>query len=145
MSLKKPDPDLQALLDKLTALDEQYPYSSLLINVPSSEETEKLFTELCLRALHGNESYASTHIKEAIKGKPGLLSCFLGYMYTATEKIRETRDIYWLEVGLGASILQDGYPDWRDYILAMAELYVTAEQCGLDPDPTFKLIGYDEE
>ncbi|GAP21443.1 hypothetical protein [Leptolinea tardivitalis] len=140
-----PTPELQSLIEKLLSLEEQYPYSSLLIPVPSTEDADKLFTELCERALFNNSTYDSTFIKEAIKDKKGLAGCFLGYMSKAADRLRETRDIRWLHIGLGASILEDGYPDWRDYILAMADLYVTAEEAGLDPKPAFKLIGYDDE
>ncbi len=83
--------------------------------------------------------------KASLERKTGLASSFLGFMYTAADKLRETKDIRWLRVGLGASILQDGYPDWRDYILALANLYVTAEEVGLDPVPTFSLIKYGED
>jgi hypothetical protein len=143
--MNEPDPRLPPLLEKLKTLEGDYPYSALLINVPGGEDSGKLFQELCELALHDPSGRERLLIKKAIDGKQGLLSCFLGYMYTAAEKMRETRDIHWLEIGLGAYILQDGYPDWRDTILAQAELYVTAEEVGLDPHPAFALIGYDEK
>ncbi len=145
MPLPAPDPSLQPLLDQLKSLVGDYPYSTLLINVPSSIDTQDLFSELCLRALREPKPHDRLWILETLKGKTGLSSAFLGYMYTAADKLRETKDIRWLEVGLGASILQDGYPDWRDYILALANLYVTAEEAGLDPRPAFTLIGYGKD
>lgn len=145
MPLPAPDPSLQPLLERLKSLQEDYPYSTLLINVPSSTDTEGLFHELCLRALREPKPYDRYWILETLKGKPGLASAFLGFMYTSADKLRETKDAQWLEVGLGASILQEGYLDWRDYILALANLYVTAEEVGLDPRPAFTLIGYGKD
>ncbi len=145
MSLPGPDPSLQSLLDQLRSLEGDFPYSTLLINVPSSSNTEDLFRELCLRALREPAPYDRYWILITLKEKTGLASAFLGYMYTAADRLRETRDVQWLEVGLGASILQEGYPDWRDYILALANLYVTAEEAGINPDPAFALIGYNEK
>ena len=140
--MNEPDPSLRRLLDQLIALEKEYPYSSLLINMPESHKTEQLFHDLCERAILNPSNQDGHFIHEAIKDSKGLLSCFLGYIYTAAEKLRETKDIHWLRIGLGASILQDGYPDYRDYLLAMAELYITAEEAGLDPRPAFELIGY---
>jgi hypothetical protein len=145
MPLPPPDPQLQSLLDKLYLLADIYSYSPLLINIPESDESQGLFRELCLRALNGPGNYNCIWIKETIKDKQGIVSAFLGYVYTAADKLRETKDIGWLEIGAGATMLASGYPDWRDYILAVAEVYVTAEECGLDPDPVFALAGYSEE
>jgi hypothetical protein len=140
--MKELDPSIRRLLDQVCALEKEYPYSSLLINIPESPKTEQLFHDLCERAILDDTGQERYWMHEAIKDKKGLLSCFLGYIYTAADKLRETKDLHWLHVGLGASILQDGYPDRRDYLLAMAELYITAEEAGLDPRPAFELIGY---
>lgn len=145
MPIPPPDPSAQELLDRLNALADQYSYSPLLINVPSSEEIEELFKKLCLRTLNEPATYDRYWITDAVEGKAGLVSAFLGFVYTAADKLRETKELEWLEVGAGAVILQNDYPDWRDSILAVAELYVTAEECGMDPDPVFAKAGYKEE
>jgi len=145
MPIPPPDPQLQSLLDKLYLLADIYSYSPLLINIPESGGSQELFRELCLRALKGPGEYDRRWITETIEDKKGIVSAFLGYVYTAADKLRETKDIYWLEVGAGATILANDYPDWRDYILAVAEVYVTAEECGLDPDLVFAKAGYKKE
>jgi hypothetical protein len=145
MPIPSPDAQLQSLLDKLYLLADIYSYSPLLINIPESESSQELFREVCHHALVCTGDYDRYWISETIKGKKGIVSAFLGYVYTAADKLRETKDPYWLEVGAGASIFGRDIPDWRDYILAVAELYVTAEECGLDPDPVFAKVGYEEE
>ncbi len=142
--MSRTDPELASLLDRLTALNNRFPYSSLQINPPNDAETTDLFAALCHRALENKDGKEHALILESIKGNKGLASAFLGFIYTAAEKLRQTGDIRWLEIGLGASILQAEYPDERDYLLAMAELYVAAEESGLDPRPFFALVGYDE-
>ncbi|BCY17442.1 hypothetical protein hrd7_12910 [Leptolinea sp. HRD-7] len=145
MPIPPPDSQFQTLLDKLFLLADIYSYSPLLINIPKSGESQALFRELCLRAINGPGEYDVYWIKETIKDKKGIVSAFLGYVYTAANKLRETKDIIWLEIGAGATMLAADYPDWRDYILAVAELYVTAEECGFDPDLVFAKAGYKEE
>ena len=145
MPIPPPDPQLQTLLDKLYLLADIYSYSPLLINIPESGGSQELFRELCHRALICTGDYDRYWISETIKDKKGIVSAFMGYVYTAAEKLRETKDIRWLEIGAGATLLAGDYPDWRDYILAVAEVYVTAEECGLDPDPVFAKAGYSEE
>lgn len=145
MPIPPPDPQLQTLLDKLYLLADIYSYSPLLINIPESGGSQQLFHDLCLRAMNGPGNYDNYWISETIKDKQGIVSAFLGYVYTAAEKLRESKDAHWLEVGAGATMLARDYPDWRDYILGVAELYVTAEECGLDPDPVFAKAGYNEE
>ncbi len=145
MPIPPPDPHLQSLLDKLYLLADIYSYSPLLINIPESGGSQELFRELSLRALKEPGENDRRWITETIEDKKGIVSAFLGYVYTAADKLRETKDVCWLEVGAGATILANDYPDWRDYILAVAEVYVTAEECGLDPDPVFALAGYKEE
>lgn len=139
------DSELLSLLDRLTVLNNRFSYSSLQINPPNDAETIDLFAALCHRALENKDGKERIVIQEAIKGNKGLASAFLGFIYTAADKLRETGDIRWLKIGLGASILQAEYPDERDYLLAMAELYVTAEEAGLDSRPYFALVGYDEK
>lgn len=139
-----PDPEFVTLLDRLNALNNRFSYSSLQIYSPNDAETIDLFAALCDRAMENINGKERALIQKAIKGNKGLASAFLGFIYTAVDKLRETGDVRWLKVGLGASILQADYPDERDYLLAMAELYVTAEEAGLDPGPFFALVGYNE-
>ncbi len=143
--MSQPDPELKSLLERLSALQNRFQYSPLVIPAPESGETEEVFAALCERALENKTGLDRDLILEDIKGEKGLASAFLGFIYTAAERLRQTGDFRWLEIGLGASILQREYPDYRDYLLAMAELYVTAEEAGLDPKPSFARIGYDDK
>ena len=71
----------------------------------------------------------------------GILNHLLGYVRQAAERLRARGEASWLRIGLAAAAMQQGGYDPRDVLLAQAELYVTAEEVGLDPRPAVEAIG----
>jgi hypothetical protein len=79
-------------------------------------------------------------IRAAVSDKNGLLSALLSYVYRAAEQIQSPADREWLRRGLAAASIENCRKDYRDVLLALAELYVSAEQAGLNPRPDFKAV-----
>jgi len=48
--------------------------------------------------------------------------------------VRETGDRGWVAGGFAASSLRGGSAPDRDYLLALADLYVSGEEAGFDPE-----------
>jgi len=131
MASHNTDKTLDDLKDRLKAIEAQCPSSSLVIYAPKDEH-EPFFDDLCQIYLEASarERWA---IRCAVAGKKGVLNCLLGHVYKSAERVRATRDKQWLQIGLAAAAIQQGGYDQRDFLLALAELYVTAEEVGLDP------------
>lgn len=127
------------LHSQLKTIEEQSPYSPLVIYGPS-EEHEPFYTNLC--QIYLDAPYQQrTLIRDAVSDKKGILNRLLGFVYESVEHIRATKDNYWLRIGLAAAAIQNGRLDYRDFLLALAELYVAAEEVGIDPKPEFEAAG----
>lgn len=131
--------DLDNLLDQLEVIEGQCSSSSLVIYAPKDEH-EWFFNSLCRIYLDAS-CRERRSIRSAVTGKKGVLNCLLGYVYESAEQVRVTRDKRWLQIGLAAAVIQQGGYDQRDYLLALAELYVTAEEVGLEPQLEVEAIG----
>jgi len=130
---------LSCLMDRLEAVGEQCPSSTLAI-YPPMEEHEQFFNDLC--RIYVDASHQERRlIRDAVADKEGILNCLLGYVYESARQVRVTRDRSWLRIGLAAAAIQVGGYDYRDFLLALAELYVTAEEVGIDPEPEFEAMG----
>lgn len=79
-------------------------------------------------------------IRTAVKDKSGLSSGLLGYVYQAAERLRSGQGLDWLRWGLAAISIEDCSRDARDVMLALAELYVAAEEAGIRPQPHFTAV-----
>jgi hypothetical protein len=142
MSVRSSNVSLNDLLDQLKAIEDQCPSSSLIIYTPAQEH-EQIFAGLCQAYLEG--SYRERQaIRDAVANKKEVLNCFLGYLHQSAERVRETRDLRWLRIGLAAAaIQQNNYAYFYDFLLALAKLYVSAEEAGIDPKPEFEAMGSD--
>ena len=139
MSSSHTNANLDHLRDQLKAIEGQYPSSALVIYTPMQEH-KQFFEDLC--RIYLDASCQERHlIRDALAGKKGVLNCLLGYVYESAEQVRATRNRRWLQIGLAAAAIQEGSYDYRDFLLALAELYVTAEEVGIDPKPEFEAIG----
>lgn len=69
-------------------------------------------------------------IRSAFKNKNGLLSALIGYAYISADKLRKTADKKWLNAGLASVSIENCRRDYRDMLLALAELYIVAEDVG---------------
>lgn len=131
--------NLNDLQDQLKAIEEQCSSSSLVIYAPK-DEREQFFNNLC--RIYLDASYQERRsIRSAVTDKNGVLNCLLGYVYKSAEQVRAIGNKHWLQIGLAAAAIQQGGYDQRDYLLALAELYVTAEEVGLDPKFEVEAMG----
>lgn len=131
--------NLNDIKNQLEAIEKQCHSSSLVIYVPMQEH-EQFFNDLCQIYLDA-PSRERWLIRDAVADKKGILNCLLGYVYESAKRVRATRNRRWLRIGLAAAAIQQGGYDPRDFLLALAELYVTAEEVGIDPKPEFEALG----
>jgi DNA-binding SARP family transcriptional activator len=103
------------------------------------EETYTLLDELGPAYLVASAEERTT-LRKAFSDKNGLLSALLGYGYRCAEKVRHDADEDWLLRGLSAVSLENCSKDYRDVLLLLAELYVAAEEAGIDPKPAFRRV-----
>jgi len=131
--------NLNDIRDQLEAIEKQCPSSSLVIYAPMQEH-KQFFNDLC--QIYLDAPYRERWlIRDAVADKKGVLNCLLGHVYESAKQVRATRNRRWLQIGLAAASIQKGGYDYRDFLLALAELYVTAEEVGIDPKPEFEAIG----
>lgn len=62
----------------------------------------------------------------------------LGYVFDAAKELLLTRNVKWLERGLVAASLENSGRDYRDTYRSVDELYKTAKDVGIDPNPYFQ-------
>ncbi|MBN1995002.1 MAG: hypothetical protein JW953_20070 [Anaerolineae bacterium] len=103
------------------------------------QEMYALLDELCPAYLEATPAEREK-IRAAASDKDGLLSALLGYVYKSARQIRCPADREWLRRGLAAVSIENCRKDYRDVLLALAELYVLAEAAGLNPKPDFRAI-----
>ena len=125
--------------DQLEAIEKRYTSSSLVIYMPLQEH-KKFFNDLCQIYLDATDRERWL-IRDAVADKKGVLNCLLGHVYESAKQVLATRNKHWLQIGLAAASIQKGGYDYRDFLLALTELYVTAKEVGIDPKPEFKAIG----
>ena len=98
-----------------------------------------LFDQLCPYYLEAMPQ-ERTEIRAAASDKAGVLSALLGYVYTSASRLQSSADREWLRKGLAAASIENCSVDYRDVLLALAELYVAAEKVGIDPKPHFAAV-----
>ena len=64
----------------------------------------------------------------------------LGYANRAAKRIQSPEDEEWLLRGLAAISIENCARDYRDVLLALAELYVMAEEAGIKPGSDFRAV-----
>ena len=69
------------------------------------------------------------------------MNSLLGYIYDCADQLRKTRNKVWLDIGLAAGSMRGNGPDFRDFYLALTELYFAAKDVGLRPSLAFDKIG----
>jgi len=123
----------------LESLEDQSGHSPLAYFVLGEGHQQSL-NELCRCYLGASERQRGS-IRDAVSDKKGILNQLLGVVYGSAEQVRITKDVSWLRIGAAAASIQSGRLDYRDFLLALAELYVAAEEVGLDPESEFKAVG----
>ena len=80
-------------------------------------------------------------MRHAVRDKLGLQNQLIAYLNRAAEQVQATSDAMWLRTGAAAAAMQSGQMDQRDFLWALARLYLAAEAAGLDPASTFEALG----
>ncbi len=124
---------------QLQAIEAQSPDSTLVIYRPDQEH-EPFYASLCQTYLDASPRQRA-RICDAVSDKKGVLNRLLGFVYKSSEHLRATQDGHWLRIGLAAAAIQGGRLDERDFLLALAELWMAAEAAGIDPRPEFEAAG----
>lgn len=119
--------DVKAIREKQRA--EYDPYQAI----------HEVLDELCPAYLAASGEQRAT-VRAAVSEKAGVLSALLGYAYRAAKRIQSPADREWLRRGLAAISIENCSKDYRDVLLALAELYVAAEEAGMRPGREFKAI-----
>ena len=103
------------------------------------EATYALLDELCPAYLEApTEGRAA--VRAAVSDKKGVPSALLGYAYRAARRIQSPTDREWLRRGLAALSIENCCRDYRDVLVALAELYVAAEEAGIGPRADFRAV-----
>ncbi|MBI1849740.1 MAG: hypothetical protein HYR85_05300 [Planctomycetes bacterium] len=74
-------------------------------------------------------------LRSAVARRPTLGNALINYAHRCAEAVRAAKDVESLRRGLAAISIDDCGADGRDSLIALAELYVGAEEQGLDPEP----------
>ena len=79
-------------------------------------------------------------IRAVVGQRKGAVHALLGFVNRAANQLRATGDARWLELALAGASVENCRRDYRDVLLSLAELYVAAEESGIDPRPEFARI-----
>lgn len=131
---------LNGIKDQLKTIEKQCHSSSSLVIYAPKQEHRQFFDDLCQIYLDAPKRERWL-IRDAVSGRKGVSNCLLGYVYESAKQVRSTGNRRWLRIGLAAAAIQTGSNDYRDSLMALAELFVTAEEAGIDPNPDFEGIG----
>ena len=63
------------------------------------------------------------------------------YIANASRILKEGGRPEWLERGVAAASIDDQRRDYRDWLMSLGDLYLSARAARLDPSPVFKRIG----
>jgi hypothetical protein len=105
-----------------------------------SEDHKAFYHALCAAYLKSSDADRRL-IRVAVRDKPGVVNNLLGYVYACGISLGENGKEQWLWTGLAAESIRGDGPDFRDFYLALADLYVAALDADLNPRETFNTIG----
>ena len=128
----------EQLLREIDEREAEFSKSALVIFSPDKEQ-EGLVNLVC-RTYLGSGAADKTRLANHLSNKEGLLNCLLGFAYNCAQMLKKTKNAEWLRLGLAAAHLAKMRMDYRDVLLAWAELYVVAEEAGITPDQAFQDI-----
>ncbi|HOJ65176.1 MAG TPA: hypothetical protein PLE45_12235 [Spirochaetota bacterium] len=120
-------------------LDKKAPHSTLAYFAPDSSDEDHYY-EICNYYLNSSKE-ERYFMRSRLKNMKGITNNLLGYALLCVESLIETKDIKWLKIGLCSTILAEENMDYRDVLMVRAELYVTAEEFQINPDPVFNELG----
>jgi hypothetical protein len=98
-----------------------------------------LLDELCPAYLRGTSDERAA-VRAAVAAKRTMPDRVRGYAHVRARSIRSPEDVETLRVALSAMSIENCAMDYRDTLLALAEIYVRAERAGIDPQPHFEAV-----
>lgn len=113
----------------------EFAASALEIIGPAPRQVE--FIDRICRTYLRADAPGRSALASRLSDKNGILNCLLGNAYRCAEMLKATQDAEWLREGLAAARLAQRGTDYRDVLLALAELYVVAEEAGIAPGAAF--------
>lgn len=103
------------------------------------QDIYRLLDGLCAVYLDPS-SQQRAEIRSAVSGKEGIWSGLIAYAYRAAKRLESPADKEWLRLGLAAISIENCGADFRDTLMALAELWLAGERAGIDPEPYFKEV-----
>jgi carboxymethylenebutenolidase len=128
--------DLDELIDQLTTIEAQTSHSALAYHIPRGEH-EQFFNRLCRSYLTASPEQRDL-IRTAVSDKPGVRNNLLGYIHASARHIYSPADRHWLRIGLAAACIENCSFDYRDFLVALKELFVAAGRATLDARREFQ-------
>ncbi|MBN1535788.1 MAG: hypothetical protein JW908_03570 [Anaerolineales bacterium] len=131
-------PSLEDILSQIPLIEQQSARDAMRIYTPA-EEIDAFYLNLCRVYLAASPTQRAV-IRKAIVDKEGILNNLLGFIYQCAERLQETQNRDWLLIGLAAASMRGDGPDFRDFYLALTELYIASLDAGIDPKDEFNAI-----
>jgi hypothetical protein len=100
-------------------------------------EIEDILDRMCSEYL-GATPTEREQCRSLVRDRKGVLSALIGYVHSATERLTATKDINHLRRGLAAVSIENCAVDYRDNLVALADIWLVAERAGFDPSPHFR-------
>jgi len=126
------------LFREIDEREAEFSQSALVIFSP--DKAQEGLIDLVCRTYLASEAADQKILANHLADKEGILNCLLGFAYHCAGMLKRTGNVEWLRLGLASSYLAKARMDYRDVLLAWAELYVVAEEAGIPPDPEFQDI-----
>ncbi|MBN1533036.1 MAG: hypothetical protein JXA20_10270 [Spirochaetes bacterium] len=131
--------DINWLRERLRAIDRASPASPLCFCPPSAKNAD-FFRELC-DAYRGAPPAERDMVRREAARCEGVVDALLAFLYGCIEEFRGSGDGSPLMTALAAASIRGDGPDFRDFYMALAELYTAFKEAGLDPVVHFNAMG----
>lgn len=129
--------DLSNLETQLAELERRYQERPQPLDL--FKNITALLDQLCPAYLTAS-TQQQEQIRNAFNRKRFVLETLLSHIRSAADQLRASKNQDALLDGLTAASIESGRNDYRDVLLALSELYVAAEEVGIDPKPHFQAI-----
>jgi len=103
------------------------------------EALNSLLDELCGLYLEADRR-GRIAIRGLFDGKQSLLNHLHSYIARASRLLGSSRDRKWLRLGLAAASIGDMRVDWRDLLICLGDLYLTAKRVHVRPGRDFQAV-----
>ena len=109
------------------------------MNLRKLEQRIELLDELIPKYLAGTDAEREG-LRRAVAARRALPDRVRAYAWSVAQRIRSPEDVELLRAGLAAMSIENCAVDYRDTLLALAELWVRAERAGIDPQRHFEAV-----